>query len=57
MVRHCTCSIEFKRLVAHDYVVGETPHSPARRHDLPRTLIPIWVQKDEAGARVRRRLT
>jgi transposase len=57
MVRHCTCSIEFKRLVAHDYVVGETPHSPARRHDLPRTLIPIWVQKYEAGARVRRRLT
>ena len=29
MARHRTHSIEFKRLVAHDYVAGETLHSLA----------------------------
>ena len=50
MARHRTHSIEFKRQVAHDYVAGETLHSLAKRHDLSRTLIRIWVQKYEAGA-------
>ena len=49
MARHRTHSIEFKRQVAHDYVAGETLHSLAKRHDLSRTLIRIWVQKYEAG--------
>jgi len=50
MARHRIHSIEFKRQVAHDYVAGETLHSLAKRHDLSRTLIRIWVQKYEAGA-------
>ena len=50
MARHRTHSIEFKRQVAQDYVAGETLHSLARRHDLSRNLIRIWVRKYEAGA-------
>jgi transposase len=50
MARHRTHSIEFKRQVAHDFIAGETLHSLAKRHDLSRTLIRIWVQKYEAGA-------
>jgi transposase len=50
MARHRTHSIEFKRQVAHDYMAGETLHGLAKRHDLSRTLIRIWVQKYEAGA-------
>ncbi|WP_439493697.1 transposase [Bosea sp. (in: a-proteobacteria)] len=45
MARHRTHSIEFKRQVAQDYLAGETPHSLARRHDLSRNLIRIWIQK------------
>lgn len=36
MARHRTHSIEFKRLLARDYLAGETLHSLSRRHDLPR---------------------
>src|SRR6478672_1372983 len=50
MPRHRTHSLEFKRQVAHDYVAGETLHSLAKRHDLSRNLIRIWVQKYETGA-------
>lgn len=50
MARHRTHSIEFKRQVAQDYLAGETLHSLARRHDLSRNLIRIWLQKFEAGA-------
>lgn len=50
MARHRTHSIEFKRQVAQDYLAGETLHGFARRHDLSRNLIRIWVQKHEAGA-------
>jgi transposase len=50
MARHRTHSIEFKRQVAQDYVAGETLHSLARRHDLSRNLVRIWIQKFEAGA-------
>src|SRR4029079_13067682 len=50
MARHRTHSLEFKRQVAHDYVAGETLHSLAKRHDLSRNLIRIWVQKYETGA-------
>lgn len=50
MVRHRSHSIEFKRQVAQDYLAGETLHSLARRHDLSRNLIRIWIQKVEAGA-------
>ena len=32
------------------YLAGETLHALAKRHDLSRNLIRIWVQKYEAGA-------
>ena len=50
MARHRTHSIEFKRQVAQDYLAGETLHSLARRHDLSRNLVRIWIQKFESGA-------
>ncbi|MBW4656665.1 MAG: transposase [Kaiparowitsia implicata GSE-PSE-MK54-09C] len=50
MARHRSHSIEFKRQVAQDYLAGETLHSLARRHDLSRNLIRIWIQKFEGGA-------
>ena len=50
MAKHRTHSIEFKRQVAQEYLGGETLHGLAKRHDLSRNLIRIWVQKYEAGA-------
>ena len=50
MAKHRTHSIDFKRQVAQDYFAGETLHSLARRHDLSRNLIRIWVRKYEMGA-------
>ncbi len=48
--RHRTHSIEFKRQIAQEFVAGETLHALAKRHDLSRNLIRIWVSKLEAGA-------
>jgi len=50
MVRHRTHSIEFKRQVVQDCLAGETLHGLAKRHDLSRNLVRIWIQKFEAGA-------
>ena len=50
MAKHHTHSIAFKRQVVQEYFAGETRHGLARRHDLSRTLIRIWVNKYEAGA-------
>ena len=50
MTRHRSHSIEFKRQVAQDYVAGETLHALAKRHDVSRNLIRVWVAKYEAGA-------
>ena len=50
MAKHRAHSIEFKRQVAQEYLGGETLHGLAKRHDLSRNLIRIWVQKYEAGA-------
>jgi transposase len=50
MAKHRSYSIEFKRQVAHEFLAGETMHGLAKRHDLSRNLIRIWVQKFEAGA-------
>jgi transposase len=50
MAQHRTHSIEFKRQVALEYVAGETLHALAKRHDLSRNLIRVWVGKYEAGA-------
>ena len=50
MARHRSHSIEFKRQVAQDFLGGETLHGLAKRHDISRNLIRIWVDKNEAGA-------
>ncbi|TMJ91224.1 MAG: helix-turn-helix domain-containing protein [Alphaproteobacteria bacterium] len=50
MAKHHTYSIEFKRQVAQEYIAGETLHALAKRHDLSRNLIRIWVAKYEAGS-------
>ncbi len=50
MARHRAYSIEFKRQVAQEFVAGETLHGLAKRHDVSRNLIRIWVAKYEAGA-------
>jgi transposase len=50
MAKHRTHSIEFKRQVALDFIAGETLHGLAKRHDISRNLIRIWVKKLEAGA-------
>jgi transposase len=49
MAKHRTHSIEFKRQVAQEFLAGETLHGLAKRHDLCRNLIRVWVQKYEAG--------
>ena len=50
MAKHRSHSIAFKRQVAQEYLAGETLHELAKRHDVSRNLIRIWVQKYEAGA-------
>jgi transposase-like protein len=50
MARHRSHTVAFKRQVAQEFVAGETLHGLAKRHDLSRNLIRLWVQKYEAGA-------
>src|SRR6202140_2261215 len=50
MARHRSHSIEFKRQIAQEFLAGETLHGLAKRHDISRTLIRIWVKKLETGA-------
>ena len=50
MARHRSHSIEFKRQVAQEFIAGETLHALARRHDVSRNLIRVWVRKLETGA-------
>jgi transposase len=49
MAKHRTHSIEFKRQVAQEFLAGETLHGLAKRHDISRNLIRVWVQKYEVG--------
>jgi transposase len=49
MATHRRHSLEFKRHVVQEYLAGETLHGLAKRHDLSRNLIRIWVGKCEAG--------
>ena len=49
MAKHRTHSIEFKRQVAQEFLAGETLHGLAKRYDICRNLIRVWVQKYEAG--------
>lgn len=50
MRKHRTHSMAFKRQVVEEYLAGETFYGLARRHDLSRTLIRLWLEKYEAGA-------
>ena len=50
MARHRSPSVAFKRQVAQEYLPGETLHGLAKRHDLSRNLVRVWVRKYETGA-------
>jgi transposase-like protein len=50
MAKHRNHSADFKRQVAQEFLAGETLHGLAKRHDVSRNLIRIWVAKYEAGA-------
>ena len=50
MAKNRSHSVEFKRQVAQEFLAGETLHGLAKRHDVSRNLIRIWVQKYEQGA-------
>ena len=50
MARYRTYTVEFKRQVVEEHLGGGTSlNQLARRHDLSRELLRIWVRKDEAG--------
>ena len=49
MARHRSHSVEFKRQVAREFIAGETLHGLAKRYDVSRTLIRVWVKRLEAG--------
>lgn len=48
-MRHRSHSMEFKRQVVQEYLGGETLHGLAKRHDVSRQLIRVWLEKYEAG--------
>ena len=50
MTKHRSHSAAFKRQVAEEFIAGETLHALAKRQDISRQLIRIWVGKFEAGA-------
>jgi transposase-like protein len=50
MTKHRSHSVEFKRQVAQEFLAGESLHGLAKRHDISRNLIRVWVEKYEAGA-------
>jgi transposase len=50
MAKHRSHSIAFKRQVAQEFLGGETLHGLAKRHDLSRNLIRVWVERYEAGS-------
>lgn len=50
MPRYRSHSIEFKRQVAQEFIAGESLHALAKRHDISRNLIRVWVAKFERGA-------
>jgi transposase len=50
MARYRTYTIEFKRRAAEEHLSGGAALSElARRHDISRELLRIWVRKYEAG--------
>ena len=50
MARHRSYSTAFKRQIAQEYLAGEISlHGLAKRHDICRNLIRLWVEKYERG--------
>jgi transposase len=49
MARQRSHSIEFKRQVAQEFIAGETLYGLAKRYDISRQLIRVWVERYEAG--------
>src|SRR5690348_461687 len=50
MARHRTYPIAFKRQIAQEYLSGEVSlHGLAKRNDICRKLIRVWVEKYERG--------
>ena len=50
MARYRTYTVEFKRQVAEEHLgEGTSLNRLARRHDVSRELLRIWVRKYEAG--------
>ena len=45
MARHRSHGIEFKRQIAQELLAGETLYRLAKRHDILRNLIRVWVKK------------
>ena len=52
MTRHRSHSIAFKCRIAQEFISGETLHGLAKRHDLSRNLIRLWVA-EVRGRRLR----
>jgi len=50
MAKHRNHSMKFKRQIAQEFIDGEPLHGLAKRHDLSRNLIRVWVRKYEEGA-------
>ena len=50
MRKHRSYPVEFKRQVAQEFLAGETLHGLAKRHEVSRNLVRIWVAKYEAGS-------
>ena len=50
MARQRCHSVEFKRQVAQEFVAGETLYALAKRYDVSRNLIRVWVKELETGA-------
>jgi len=50
MARHRTYTVEFKRQVVEEHLgEGTSLNQLARRHDISRELLRIWVKKYDAG--------
>ena len=43
--QHRSHSVAFKRQVCEEFLAGETLHGLAKRHDLCRNLIRVWVAR------------
>ena len=50
MVKYRSHSIECKRQVAQEFLAGETLHGLAKRNDVSRNLIRVWVVRYQAGS-------